>query len=382
MVFRINWDLERNLKRKREIFVMWEKKNKREEKKEGRKRKGGQKRMKERKRMEEKKKKEEQRRKKEQKRIETGKEVRKKVFHHSESVRGKLTRELIQDITSTSSGHKFQNGEYRKEPKEPEWICPIRFQVEHIAMERFSMEYLQAKKLTDERVILQLHGGGYIGPMKNRYRDFAVLYSKALGGGSVLTIDYRVAPENPFPAALEDAYEAYEWLLEQGYSDRQIFLAGDSAGGGLALALCHYRKDKKKSLPEGLILMSPWTDLTGSGESYLTNYHNDPLFGNTEDSMIKNLDYVGEYDPKNPYISPLFGEFDRFPPMLIQVGSYEMLLSDSEQVAKKVKAQHGKIRLSVYEGMFHVFQMAGSLLPESKEAWREIVQYLDVMRRK
>lgn len=309
------------------------------------------------------------------------KKVRKKVFHHSESVRGKLTRELIQDITSTSSGHKFQNGEYRKEPKEPEWICPIHCQVEHIAMERFSMEYLQPKKLTDERVILQLHGGGYIGPMKNRYRDFAVLYSKALGGGSVLTIDYRVAPEHPFPAALEDAFEAYEWLLEQGYLNRQIFLAGDSAGGGLALALCHYRKDKKKPLPGGLILMSPWTDLTGSGESYETNYHNDPLFGNTEDSMIKNLDYVGNNDPRNPYISPLFGKFDGFPPMLIQVGSYEMLLSDSEQVAKKVKARHGKVRLSIYEGMFHVFQMAGSLLPESKEAWREIVHYLDIMQR-
>ena len=242
------------------------------------------------------------------------------------------------------------------------------------------MEYLYPKKRTDQRVILQLHGGGYIGPMKNRYRDFAVLYSKALRGGAVLTIDYRVAPEHPFPAALEDAFDAYEWLLKQGYSDQQIFLAGDSAGGGLALALCHYRKDRGLSLPNGLIVMSPWTDLTGSGESYRENYHRDPLFGNTEDSMIKNLDYVGDADPKNPYIYPLFGTFDRFPPMLIQVGSYEMLLSDAVQVAEKVKAEHGKVRLSIYEGMFHVFQMAGSLLPESKEAWREVIQYLDVMQ--
>lgn len=308
------------------------------------------------------------------------KQVREKILHHPESVRGKLMRELIQDITATSSGHKFQNGEYRKEPKEPEWICPMHFCMESIAMERFSMEYLEPKKKRNERVILQLHGGGYIGPMKNRYRDFAVLYSKALRGGSVLTIDYRVAPEHPFPAALEDAFDAYEWLLRQGYSDRQIFLAGDSAGGGLALALCHYRKDKGASLPNGLILMSPWTDLTGSGASYRENYHRDPLFGNTEDSMIKNLDYVGDADPKNPYISPLFGAFDGFPSMLIQVGSYEMLLSDSVQVAEKVKAAHGKVRLSIYEGMFHVFQMAGSLLPEAKDAWREVIQYLDIMQ--
>lgn len=319
---------------------------------------------------------------KREKKEEQKKKIREKVLHHPESVRGKLVRELIQDITSTSSGHKFQNGEYRKEPKEPEWICPMRCSVEHLALENFTMEYLQPKILTDDRVILQLHGGGYIGPMKNRYRDFAVLYSKALGGGSVLTIDYRVAPEHPFPAALEDAFDAYEWLLKEGYSNEQIILAGDSAGGGLALALCHYRKDRGKRLPKGLILMSPWTDLTGSGESYVTNFHNDPLFGNTEDSMVKNLDYVADADPKNPYISPLFGDFAEFPPMLIQVGSYEMLLSDSELVAEKVKAQHGKVRLSIYEGMFHVFQMAGSLLPESKEAWREIVRYLDVMQKR
>lgn len=359
---------------------MWKKRKKKENKENrGNKENRESQENREQKKSREKRKHREKRIRKEEERAERKKKVRKKVLHHPESVRGKLTRELIQDITATSSGHKFQNGEYRKEPKEPEWICPIRYQVETIAMEQFSMEYLQPKKLMDNRVILQIHGGGYIGPMKNRYRDFAVLYSKALGGGSVLTIDYRVAPKHPFPAALEDAFEAYEWLLSQGYLDRQIFLAGDSAGGGLALALCHYRKDRKKSLPGGLVLMSPWTDLTGSGASYVTNYHNDPLFGNTEDSMIKNLDYVGDADPKNPYISPLFGEFDGFPPMLIQVGSYEMLLSDSKEVARKVKEKHGKVRLSIYEGMFHVFQMAGSLLPESKEAWLEIVQYFDWM---
>lgn len=307
---------------------------------------------------------------------------RKKVLHHSESVRGKLMRELIQDITSTAFGHKFKNGEYRKDPKEPEWICPARCTVTKVEMQQFNMEYLQPKVLTDDRVILQLHGGGYIGPMKNCYRDFAVYYSKALGGGSVLTIDYRVAPENPFPAALEDAYEAYEWLLREGYSDKQIFLAGDSAGGGLALALCHYRKDKGKSFPAGLVLMSPWSDLTASGESYETNYYKDPLFGNTEDSIIKHMDYVGDADPKNPYISPIFGDFSNFPPMLIQVGSYEMLLSDSQTVARKVKEKNGKVRLHVYEGMFHVFQMAGKLLPEAKEAWREVVQYFDVMEKR
>ncbi len=287
------------------------------------------------------------------------------------SITGVVLRELITDITGTVEGHKLQNGEYRKHPVEPEWHCPRGFSQDIIQRENYQMEYLIPDIQEDKRVILQLHGGGYIGPMKNIYRRFAVFYSRALNHGSVLTIDYRVAPVHPFPAALEDAYDAYQWLLSQ-YPAKHIIVVGDSAGGGLALALCHYLKDKKEALPAGLILMSPWTDLTISGESYGLNYEKDPLFGRTEDSMLFNTDYIGEADPKNPYISPAFGEFAGFPPILIQVGSYEMLLSDSLIIEKKVRQAGGKVRCTVYEGMFHVFQMAGGILPESRDAWKEI----------
>ncbi|MBO5279263.1 MAG: alpha/beta hydrolase [Lachnospiraceae bacterium] len=296
------------------------------------------------------------------------------------SVTGVVMRQLLTDITGTAAGHKLQNGEYRKHPVEPEWHCPRGFKREMIEREHYVMEYLSPETVQDKRVILQLHGGGYIGPMKNIYRRFSVLYSKALGRGRVLTIDYRVAPEHPFPAALEDAADAYDWLSAH-YPAENIIIAGDSAGGGLALALCHYLKDKKKELPAGLILMSPWTDLTCSGESYTENYEKDPLFGRTEDSMLYNKDYIGENDPHNPYISPLFGSFEGFPPMLVQVGSYEMLLSDSLSVEKKVKGAGGKIRCTVYEGMFHVFQMARDMLPESRHAWQEIRDYLDFMKK-
>lgn len=113
---------------------------------------------------------------------------------------------------------------------------------------------------------------------------------------SVLTPDYRVAPEHPYPAALEDAVCAYEWLLAQGWFSEQIIVAGDSAGGGLAMALCHYLINHGRQLPCGIIAMSPWTDLTASGESYDTNYERDPLFGKTRDSLIYNRDYVGDHD--------------------------------------------------------------------------------------
>lgn len=295
------------------------------------------------------------------------------------SMRGKLMRELITNITATTSGHKLQNGEYRKHPVEPEWKCPKKYFMEKIQMEHFTMELTQPKRLEDDRMVLQLHGGGYIGPMKNIYRTFAVWYSRVLQGGSVLTIDYRVAPEHPFPAALEDAYAAYDWLIRAGYRPEQILLAGDSAGGGLAFALCHYLKDQGLPLPRGIIAMSPWTDLTTSGASYVDNYEKDPLFGRTEDSMLFNKDYIGDAYPENPYISPMYGDFHDFPPVLIQVGSYEMLLSDSLTVAEKLKAAGGRVRCTVYEGMFHEFQMAGALLPEAKKAWQEVSAFVRVL---
>ena len=134
-------------------------------------------------------------------------------------------------------------------------------------------------------------------------------------------------------------------------------------------------------MPGGIIAMSPWTDLTASGESYTTNYEKDVLFGNTKESMIYVNDYPGEHDKMDCYISPLFGSFRDFPPMLIQVGSAEMLLSDSVSVAAKAREQGVKVRLSVYEEMFHVFQMAYLNIPESKKAWAEVGVFFDTLRK-
>lgn len=299
------------------------------------------------------------------------------------SIRGKVMRDLISRMTNDLSiGKKIKNGELRKQigNNEAPWKCPDCFIMTIIEMDNFTMELLEShQNPRTDKIILQLHGGGYIGAMRNAYRMFAGLYNEVSHGMSVLTIDYRVAPEHPYPAALEDAYGAYQWLLEQGWFSDQIILAGDSAGGGLAMALCHYLKDQGQQLPCGIVAMSPWTDLTASGESYDTNYERDPLFGKTKDSLLYNKDYVGENDPMDAYISPMFGDFREFPPMLIQVGSYEMLLSDSVDVAVKARAQGVKVRLSIYDGMFHIFQMAAKMLPESKRAWVEIGKFIDVL---
>ena len=299
------------------------------------------------------------------------------------SVKGRVIADLLSHLTNDLQiGKKIKSGELRKRLKEPPWIVPDCFNMTHIELKNFSMKVVSLKENpSQDHVILQLHGGGYMGAVRNAYYVFAGLYNEVSHGCNVLTPDYRVAPEHPYPAALEDAVASYQWLLDKGYYGEQIIVAGDSAGGGLAMALCMYLKDHHMPMPGGVVAMSPWTDLTASGESYETNYERDPLFGNTKDSLIYVNDYAGDHDKMDCYISPLFGDFRGFPPMLIQVGSLEMLLSDSVSVAAKAREQGIRVRLSIYEGMFHVFQMAYLNIPESKKAWAEVGKFIDVIRK-
>ncbi len=293
------------------------------------------------------------------------------------SFKAKLVREIIKISTSQHIiGPKIQNGTLRKKLVEPPWHCPEGYLRMPIRMKHFEMELLTPPDMVSDEIILQLHGGGYIGGIRNIYRDFAVLYSEIPSRRRVLSIDYRVAPENPYPAALEDGLAAYQWLLSVGYCGKQIILAGDSAGGGLALAMCAYLRDHGIELPKGLVLMSPWTDLTASGVSYEENYEKDPLFGRTRESMIYNREYVGDRNPAEPYISPLFADYTGFPPMLFQVGSIEMLLSDSLSAEEKARKAGCQTKITVYEGMFHVFQMGLLKMPESEEAWKEITEFI------
>lgn len=257
------------------------------------------------------------------------------------------------------------------------WKYPGEYIFEQIKTEHFSMEYLRPDSTKGSRVILQLHGGGYIGSMKNIYRRFALMYSKVGLEADVLTPDYRVAPEYPYPAALDDAVHAYRWLLEEKkYLPHQIVIAGDSSGGGLALALCLYAKNHEIPLPAGIVTMSAWTDLSLSSESYERNYTIDPLFGNSKDNMLYKCSYIGKENPENPYLSPLFGDYRGFPPMMMQVGTDEVLLDDTLNTAKKARENGVDVKCSVYDGMFHVFQMGIDLIAESRMAWTEVAEFM------
>lgn len=309
------------------------------------------------------------------------------------SKRAKIIRDMVYEFNhNTKIKDMLVNDTRSVSEMDKAYKYPSYIQAERISLTNFEMELIsrKAEEKTDSvksenenkkteggrLVILQLHGGGYVNAFKNNYRTMAGLYSEAGDGADVLSIDYRVAPEHPFPAAFEDALAAYDWLLDRGYGENEIILAGDSAGGGLAMAVCHYLKDAGRKLPAGIIAMSPWTDVAATGASYRDNYEIDPIFGQDEDSLIYNNPYVAENDPENPYISPMYGNFAGFPPMLIQVGTHEMLFSDSETVARKAKEAGVKVKLSVYEGMFHVFQMAAKLMPESKQAWTEVQGFI------
>ena len=221
-------------------------------------------------------------------------------------------------------------------------------------------------------VILHCHGGGYSTGSSLYARTLTSKMAMATGM-EVLSFDYRLAPEHPFPAALEDAEKVWNNLLLQGYGAEQVMLTGDSAGGNLALALTLKLKKEGRRLPAGLFLMSPWTDLTSSGESFIAKASVDPVLNQEYiNKMIQA--YAPNRELRNPLISPLFGEFSGFPPVYIQVGENEILLSDSLRLQKTLEEAGVQAEINTYEGMWHVFQM--SPLKITKEAMNQGAEFI------
>jgi acetyl esterase/lipase len=226
----------------------------------------------------------------------------------------------------------------------------------------------------NERVILYLHGGAYMVGSPNTHREISGLLARN-AGLRLLSIDYRLAPEQPFPAALEDAHAAYAWLLSEGFQPGQIALAGDSAGGGLCMALMLALRDAGQPLPAAAALISPWADLAGTGESVRTRLGIDPLFS-PADLPRAAAHYLNGHDPQNPLISPVYADLRGLPPVLIQVGDQEILLSDSTRLYHLLRRAGGEAELSIWPGLWHVFHAAGERMPESKRALQEMGRFL------
>lgn len=238
-------------------------------------------------------------------------------------------------------------------------------------------EWITPNKYYSENAVLYLHGGGYTlcSPATHRGLTGAIaLASKS----RVLVPDYRLAPEHPFPAALEDALDAYRWLVSQGYAPQHLAIGGDSAGGGLTIATAISLRDAGEPLPGALFLLSPWTDLTFSSESHRTRRVIDPIFGGVDESMNPEFvpAYLGGEDPSNPLISPLLGDLHGLPPTIIHVGDNEILLDDSTILGKKMLDAGGDVHIRVWDGLWHVFQAFVPLLPEARQSIAEIGDFI------
>lgn len=235
-------------------------------------------------------------------------------------------------------------------------------------------EWIEPVSYDPQKVILYLHGGGYCICSLDTHRGLASRLALA-SRARLLIIDYRLAPEHPFPAALEDTLAAYGWLLAQGFPANQIIIGGDSAGGGLTLATTLSLREAGQSLPAALFIISPWTDLTFSGESHRSRKKVDPIFGESG-SLNYGPAYIGLQDPANPLISPLFADLHGLPPTLIHVGSDEILLDDSTRLKEKLQAAGVTVRLNIWNGMWHVFQIFAPYVPEAQQAISQIGDFV------
>lgn len=228
-------------------------------------------------------------------------------------------------------------------------------------------------------VILYLHGGAYVLGSVASHREFLVRLANATRA-KVLAIEYRLAPEHPFPAALDDAVSAYRWLLTQGLSPADLLLAGDSAGGGLALAALLALRDEGAPLPAGAICLSPWVDLALTGASVREKAHLDPILTAPSLEKCARL-YAAGHALTAPLISPLYAALDGLPPLLILAGTDEILADDASRIAANARLAGVAVTLEVWEGLFHVFPIT-PFLPESREALARIAAFVtEALRR-
>jgi acetyl esterase/lipase len=235
-------------------------------------------------------------------------------------------------------------------------------------------EWVAAPGFDDRRVVLYIHGGAYTIGSLNTHRRLAYDISAACGA-RMLMVDYRLAPEHPFPAAIEDTEKAWRWLLQRGFAPNRLAIAGDSSGGGLTLATLVNLRERKLDLPACAAVMSPWTDLDCAGNSHVTRADQDPILSR---SFLQSMaaKYLNGKDARTPLASPLYAELKGLPPTLIQVGTAEILLDDSLRVAERLRSAGCDVRVTVWPNQPHVFAFFAPILSEGRDGCIEIGNYI------
>lgn len=291
------------------------------------------------------------------------------MMKHRHLFRFQLKPETWDENTSISAFREFAEDSNRKmENKLPPGleVCPF-------ILDGMKAEWLIPAGANRNKVILYMIGGGYISGSCNDHRTLVAKVAQT-SGIPVLMFDHRLAPEHPYPAALDDAVTAYRWLVGQGTAPKHIVIMGESAGGGLCLATLLALRDKGLALPAGGVALSPWTDLKLTGESYRTKMN--VCISPPGMSKVCSTYYIGDHDPTDPWISPLYGDLHGLPPLYINVGDYETMLDDSTRFAAKAKEAGVDTTLVVGPKMIHCYPLMAPMFPEATQALNEICGFI------
>ncbi len=259
--------------------------------------------------------------------------------------------------------------------------APAGWKMETVTVNGITLERMTAEQKKSDRVLLQMHGGGYVGGMSNNHRILGLRQATLADAGEVYFVNYRLAPAHVYPAALEDAVAVYKELLNHGIKGENIILTGDSAGGNLAVELSLYLKENRLPQPGVIALASPWTTFEHKkGTSRYYNDEKDVILGKGTplNIPVKDAKYKGKLSRKDPRLSPIYADLSGLPPMLIQAGGNELFLTESVRLAEKAAADGTTVTLTVYPGMSHDFAL---LLPEMQDSIDSLKEIADFANR-
>ena len=259
-------------------------------------------------------------------------------------------------------------------PKIYQWFKSRGLQIETVKDGGVLGEWIVPPEAVQDRIIFYIHGGGYVSCSAATHRPITTTLAR-LSRFRIFSLNYRRAPEHRFPAALDDAVAAYRWLLNRGIKPGKIALAGDSAGGGLVLATLLRARDENLPLPACAVCFSPWTDMTGESETIQSNDGRCAMF-HPENTGEFGRAYLGETSPNEPYASQVLAELNDLPPVLLQVGSTELLLDDSRRIHEKIQAAGGISRLEIFDDVSHCWQMLDGIVPEARVALRQASDFI------
>ena len=255
-------------------------------------------------------------------------------------------------------------------------VKAVGVSVEPSELAGIEVDWHRPKNARGDKVLFYLHGGAYVIGSRRTHRQLVSHIAREAGVTAVIP-EYRLAPENPFPAAIDDAVAVYRALLESGFKPENIVISGDSAGGGLSVATLLALRHAGDPMPAAAVLLSPFLDVTASGESATTRADQDPWFDVSDMAVVARYYCPDETKWRDPLVSPVFANVSGLPPMLIQVGDDEILLSDSTRLAEKLEAAGIDVEIEIWPDMWHVFPMFVGKMPEARRAVEKIGAYID-----